>query len=81
MLAELVILMASALALSACGFLAGVRSGRQDADLAVRYLRADNTRLRSRLVATERELDAERSRRAPVLRVIRGSRSGSDEAS
>jgi hypothetical protein len=80
-------LVAVGAALAACasgvGFLLGRETGERSASSAVSFLRADNAKLRSRLVATERELYSERSRRAQVFRVIRGSRSGSggDEAS
>jgi hypothetical protein len=80
MILDLVALTACAAVILAIGCLLGVRAGRQDSDLAVRFLRADNARLRALTVALQRELDAERSRRAPVLRVIRGSDSMNDGA-
>lgn len=70
MIAELGLLVVAALTLAAAGFASGVLAGRRDADLSIRCLRAELARQRSVVSALQRELDEERARRAPVLRVV-----------
>lgn len=67
-MADLVALAALWLASCAAAWLWGRQHGLGSADGAVAYLRSADRRLRSELVATQRELDAERTRRAPWIR-------------